>query len=59
MKKAGEIGTKVYQEAKEILEEGMTEIEFGGLLEGVLRNMAMKGFSGSGPLTMRLTRGTY
>lgn len=33
MKVAGRIGEKVYKEAREILREGMTEIEFGGLLE--------------------------
>jgi Xaa-Pro dipeptidase len=39
MREAGEIGRKVYQEAKKILKEGMTEIEFGGLLEAVaMRN---------------------
>ena len=43
MKKAGEIGTKVYQEAKEILEEGMTEIEFGGLLEGAAKKYGHEG----------------
>jgi Xaa-Pro aminopeptidase len=35
MRKAGEIGKKVYQEARKILKEGMTEIELGGLLETV------------------------
>jgi Xaa-Pro dipeptidase len=35
MRKAGGIGKKVYQEARKILKEGMTEIEFGGLLETV------------------------
>ena len=39
MREAGEIGRKVYQEAKKILKDGMTEIEFGGLLEAVaMRN---------------------
>ena len=33
MRAAGEIGKKVYHEGKKILKEGMTEIEFGGLLE--------------------------
>jgi Xaa-Pro dipeptidase len=33
MRVAGEIGMKVYQKGREILREGMTEIEFGGLLE--------------------------
>jgi Xaa-Pro aminopeptidase len=33
MRVAGEIGQKVYEEGKKVLKEGMTEIEFGGLLE--------------------------
>jgi Xaa-Pro dipeptidase len=33
MRVAGEIGKKVYREGKKVLKEGMTEIEFGGLLE--------------------------
>jgi len=33
MRAAGEIGKKVYGEGKKVLKEGMTEIEFGGLLE--------------------------
>lgn len=33
MRAGAEIGRKVYQEARETLKEGMTEIEFGGLLE--------------------------
>ncbi len=33
MKEAGEIGRKVYAEGRTLLKEGMTEIEFGGLLE--------------------------
>jgi Xaa-Pro dipeptidase len=46
MREAGEIGKTVYQEGKKILKEGMTEVEFGGLLvaaakkngdEGLLR----------------------
>jgi Xaa-Pro aminopeptidase len=43
MRKAGEIGRKVYQEAKEILKEGMTEIEFGGLLEAVAKKYGHEG----------------
>jgi Xaa-Pro aminopeptidase len=43
MRKAGEIGTKVYQEAKEILKEGMTEIEFGGLLEAAAKRHGHEG----------------
>jgi Xaa-Pro aminopeptidase len=43
MRKAGEIGTKVYQEAKEILKEGMTEIEFGGLLEAAAKRNGHEG----------------
>lgn len=37
MKVAGEIGKKVYYEGKKILKEGMTEIEFGGLLEAAAK----------------------
>ena len=33
MKKAGEIGKTVYHRARDFLREGMTEIEFGGLME--------------------------
>jgi len=33
MKVAGDIGMKVYHEGKKLLKEGMTEVEFGGLLE--------------------------
>ncbi len=33
MKEAGEIGRKIYEEARGFLREGMTEIEFGGLLD--------------------------
>ena len=43
MRKAGEIGTKVYQEAKEILKKGMTEIEFGGLLEAAAKKCGHEG----------------
>jgi len=43
MKKAGEIGRKVYREAKEILKEGMTEIELGGLLEAAAKKCGHEG----------------
>jgi Xaa-Pro aminopeptidase len=43
MKKAGEIGRKVYREAKKILKEGMTEIEFGGLLEAAAKRYGHEG----------------
>ncbi len=43
MKKAGEIGKRVYQEAKKILKKGMTEIEFGGLLEAVAKKHGHEG----------------
>jgi Xaa-Pro aminopeptidase len=43
MRAAGEIGRKVYQEAKRILNEGMTEIEFGGLLEAVAKRNGHEG----------------
>ena len=43
MREAGEIGRKVYQEAKRILKEGMTEIEFGGFLEAVAKKYGHEG----------------
>lgn len=43
MRKAGEIGKKVYQEAKKILKKGMTEIEFGGLLEATAKQYGHEG----------------
>jgi Xaa-Pro dipeptidase len=33
MRAAGEIGRKIYEQARGFLKEGMTEIEFGGLLD--------------------------
>ena len=43
MRVAGKIGKKVYQEATKILKEGMTEIEFGGLLEAVAKKQGHEG----------------
>jgi Xaa-Pro aminopeptidase len=43
MSVAGEIGKKVYQEARKILKEGMTEIEFGGLLEATAKRYGHEG----------------
>jgi Xaa-Pro dipeptidase len=43
MKVAGDIGKKVYQEGREILKEGMTEIEFGGLLEATAKRYGHEG----------------
>jgi Xaa-Pro aminopeptidase len=43
MRKAGEIGRKVYREAKKILKKGMTEIEFGGLLEAAAKKYGHEG----------------
>jgi Xaa-Pro dipeptidase len=43
MKKAGEIGRKVYVKGKEILKEGMSEIEFGGLLEAEAKKVGHEG----------------
>ncbi len=43
MRVAGKIGKKVYQEAKRILREGLTEIEFGGLLEAVAKGHGHEG----------------
>jgi Xaa-Pro dipeptidase len=43
MRKAGEIGKKVFQQAQKILKKGMTEIEFGGLLEAVGKRYGHEG----------------
>ncbi len=43
MKKAGEIARKVYEEAKGMIQEGMTEIELGGLLEAVAKKYGHEG----------------
>jgi Xaa-Pro dipeptidase len=43
MKVAGNIGEKVYVRAREILKEGMTEIEFGGLLEAAAKTYGHEG----------------
>jgi Xaa-Pro dipeptidase len=43
MRKAGDIGKRVYQEAGKILREGMTEIEFGGLLEATAKKLGHEG----------------
>jgi Xaa-Pro aminopeptidase len=43
MRAAGKIGKSVYQEARKILRKGMTEIEFGGLLEAVAKRHGHEG----------------
>jgi Xaa-Pro dipeptidase len=43
MRKAGEIGRKVYHRGKDLLKEGMTEIEFGGLLEAAAKTYGHEG----------------
>ncbi|MGO8991351.1 MAG: M24 family metallopeptidase [bacterium] len=43
MKRAGEIGEKVYHEGQKVLKEGMTEIEFGGLLEAAAKKYGHEG----------------
>jgi Xaa-Pro aminopeptidase len=43
MRVAGEIGRKVYLEARKVLKEGITEIEFGGLLEAVAKKHGHEG----------------
>ena len=43
MRTAGDIGQEVYQEARKILKAGMTEIEFGGLLEAVAKRLGHEG----------------
>lgn len=43
MRKAGDIGKKAYHEAKKNLKNGMTEIEFGGLLEAAAKKHGHEG----------------
>jgi len=43
MKMAGQIGRKAYQKGRELLKEGMTEIEFGGLLEAAAKMYGHEG----------------
>jgi Xaa-Pro aminopeptidase len=43
IRKAGDIGKEVYHHAKEVLKEGMTEIEFGGLLEAAAKSYGHEG----------------
>jgi Xaa-Pro dipeptidase len=43
MRKAGNIGKEVYHHAKDVLKEGMTEIEFGGLLEAAAKSHGHEG----------------
>jgi len=43
MKTAGEIGAKVYQEGAKVLREGMTEIEFAGMLEAAAKRYGHEG----------------
>ncbi len=43
MRGAAEIGRKVYLDARDILKEGMTEIQFGGLLEAAAKKYGHEG----------------
>lgn len=43
MRAAGEIGRKVFQEAGKILKDGMTEIQFGSLLEATAKKHGHEG----------------
>ncbi len=43
MRRAGEIGKKVYEEAANLLKEGMSEIEWGGLLEAIAKRHGHEG----------------
>ena len=43
MRRAGEIGQRVYNKARDFLREGMTEIEFGGLMEATAKAFGHEG----------------
>jgi Xaa-Pro dipeptidase len=43
MRRAGEIGERVYKKARDFLREGMTEIEFGGLMEAAAKALGHEG----------------
>ncbi|MBN2123843.1 MAG: aminopeptidase P family protein [Deltaproteobacteria bacterium] len=43
IRKAGRIGQRVYEEGRNILREGMSEIEFGGLLEACAKKYGHEG----------------
>jgi Xaa-Pro dipeptidase len=43
MRAAGNIGEKTFQRAREILKEGMTELEFGGHMESVAKGYGHEG----------------
>ncbi|RJR31765.1 MAG: aminopeptidase P family protein [Desulfobacteraceae bacterium] len=43
IRQAGKIGQQVYKKGKEILREGMSEIEFGGLLEAEAKRLGHEG----------------
>jgi Xaa-Pro aminopeptidase len=43
IRRAGDIGKKVYEEAIDLLKEGMTEIEFGGRLEAAAKRYGHEG----------------
>ena len=43
MKIAGNIGMRVYREARKLLKEGMTEIEFGGVMETAAKKYGHEG----------------
>jgi len=59
MRVAGEIGKKVYQEAREIIKEGMTEIEFGGLLEAAAKRYGHEGLLRVRSLNYEACRGLH
>jgi len=43
MKKAGEIGKEVYLQGANTLKEGLSEIEFGGILEATAKRYGHEG----------------